>query len=268
MYTMNGQRTSLKDGWFLGAEPLAEPFVHVLGIRFNRVSMTQAVESILYWIAEKSRRMVITAGPEFVMKTHSDETLQRITQSADLVTADGIGIVWAAARIGRPVPERVTGVELVAELFEEASRRHQSLHVFVLGATEDALQSCLRAFRKQYPTFTFAGRNGYFNDNEIENVISDIHDFRPDVWLVGLGQPRQEKLIYESLGQLPPCVGIGVGGSIDVWGGTVKRAPGIVQKLNVEWLYRLLKQPSRVKRQMALPRFALKVLKTHKKPGR
>jgi N-acetylglucosaminyldiphosphoundecaprenol N-acetyl-beta-D-mannosaminyltransferase len=266
MYTMNGQRSSLKDGRFLGAEPLAEPFVHILGIRFHRVAMTQAVELILYWIAEKSRRMVITAGPEFVMKTHHDEILRRITQSADLVTADGIGIVWAAARSGRPVPERVTGVELATHLFEEATRRHQSLRVYMLGATEEALQNCLRTFRTEYPSFTFAGRNGYFGKDEVENVIAGVYDFAPDIWLVGLGQPNQEKLIYENLAHLPPCVGIGVGGSIDVWGGTVKRAPEVIQKLNLEWLFRLMKEPSRIRRQMALPMFAWDVLKAHKRP--
>ncbi len=263
---MNGQRTTLKDGWSLGAEPLTYPFVHVLGIRFHRVSMAQAVENILFWISEKSRRMVITAGPEFVMITQNDESLQRITQSADLVTADGIGVVWAASRIGRPVPERVTGVELVMHLFEEAIRRHQSLRVYIFGASETALQSCLKTFREKYPSFTFAGRNGYFNGAyDMESTIQDIHTFNPDVWLVGLGQPKQEKLIYENLGQLPPCVAIGVGGSIDVWGGTVKRAPNVVQKLNVEWLYRLVKQPSRFKRQLALPRFAWRVIKTQNK---
>ncbi len=262
---MNGQRTSLKDSWFLGSEPLADPFVHVLGIRFHRVSIAQAVERVLYWITEESRRMVITAGPEFVMKTIADNALQRIAQSADLVTADGIGVVWAARRAGRPVPERVTGVELIRHLFDEANARHQPLRVFVLGATEVALQSCLRQFQVDYPDFIFAGHNGYFTPQDTEGLLQEIHDFHPHVWLVGLGQPRQEHLIYEHLGQLPPMVAIGVGGSIDVWGGTVKRAPRLIQRFNLEWLYRLLKQPSRWRRQLALPKFAWRVIRTQKR---
>ncbi len=262
---MNEQKTVIKDGWFLGAEPLADPFVNILGIRFHRISMAQAVETILYWIAEKSHRMVITAGPEFVMKNRKSGQIQKITQSADLVTADGIGVVWAAARAGKPVPERVTGVEMVSCLFDAAKQRHQLLRVFILGATDQALQSCIQRFQVVYPEFTFSGCNGYFSTGDLVGIIEKIQSFQPDIWLVGIGQPRQEQLIYEHLGQLPPCVAIGVGGSIDVWGGTVQRAPAIIRKLNVEWLYRLVKQPSRWRRQLVLPRFAWQVIRTLKR---
>ncbi len=262
---MSDEKTLNKDGWFLGTEPLTDPYVNILGIRFNRVAMDTAIERILYWVSEKSRRMVITAGPEFVMKTQNDEHMQKIAQCADLVTADGIGVVWAAARSGKPVPERVTGVEMVLHLFEAAKKRHQPLRVFILGAAEQALTSCLRRFRVEYPDFTFEGHNGYFNHEHADAIIHDIQSFQPDIWLVGLGQPRQEQFIYEHLAEMPPCVAVGIGGSIDVWSGTVKRAPAAIQKLNLEWLYRLLKQPSRLGRQMALPRFAIQVLRDSKR---
>ncbi|GMA51285.1 acetylglucosaminyldiphosphoundecaprenol acetyl-beta-D-mannosaminyltransferase [Alicyclobacillus contaminans] len=245
----------------LGAEMQQEAVVHVLGVRFHTLTKQQAVERILYWIDQKSRRMVITAGPEFVMQTQKDEALRRIARAADLVTPDGIGVVWAANRRRRMVSERVTGVELVQELLETAEQRHQSLRVYVLGASETSLQACLANFRASYPGCEFAGENGYFRPEDLPQVLARVEAFAPHVWLVGLGQPRQEKLIYEALGGLPPCVAIGVGGSIDVWGGTVKRAPLLFRRLNLEWLYRLLKQPSRWRRQLALPRFAWKVLR-------
>lgn len=238
--------------------------IDILGVRFSVVSRNQATEQMLMWIAEKSRRMVITAGPEFVMMTQQDEMLHHITRVADLVTPDGIGVIWAARRAGIDIPERVTGVEMVHDVLTTAAQRKHPLRVFVLGASDASLTAALRQLEREYPIHEFAGRNGYFRQDELPDILPQIEAFEPDLWLVGLGQPRQEKLIFDSLAKLPPCVAIGVGGSIDVWGGTVKRAPTIVQRLNIEWLYRLLKQPSRWRRQLALPRFAWKVLR---RPG-
>jgi N-acetylglucosaminyldiphosphoundecaprenol N-acetyl-beta-D-mannosaminyltransferase len=245
----------------LGAQVQQDAVVHVLGVRFHTLTRQQVVEQLLHWIDEKTRRMVITAGPEFVMQTQKDEELRHIAHVADLVTPDGIGVVWAANRKKKVVQERVTGVELVQELLNTAEQRHQPLRVFLLGASESSLKACLRRFRKDYPMCEFAGRNGYFRERDLPEIMGQIESFAPHVWLVGLGQPKQEKLIYHWLGSLPPCVAIGVGGSIDVWGGTVKRAPAAFRKLNLEWLYRLLKQPSRWRRQLALPRFVWHVLR-------
>ncbi|KPV42996.1 glycosyl transferase [Alicyclobacillus ferrooxydans] len=230
-------------------------------MRFDVLTNVEAVEQILMWIEERSRRMVITAGPEFVMMTKRDDELRRIAHVADLVTPDGIGVVWAARRQGVQVAERVTGVELVHQLLRTASDRKQPLRVFMLGATDESLSRALEALHAEYPMHTFAGRNGYFQSEDTAAILAEVEAFSPQVWLVGLGQPRQERFIYNALGKLPGCVAIGVGGSIDVWGGTVKRAPDLVQKLNVEWLYRLVRQPSRFKRQLALPKFAWQVIR-------
>ncbi|WDL98715.1 WecB/TagA/CpsF family glycosyltransferase [Alicyclobacillus sp. ALC3] len=233
----------------------------ILGVRFHRYTRRQAVEQILHWLAEKSPRMVITAGPEFVMMAKQQPEVLRMAQRADLVTPDGIGVVWAARRQGRPVEERVTGVELVLDLLETAQQRGEKSRVYILGARPEVLENCLSVMRQRYPGLEFAGRDGFFPAAEAESVVQEIAAFAPSIWLVGLGQPRQERFIVEWHGSLPPCVAIGVGGSIDVWSGAVKRAPAIFRKLNVEWLYRLLKQPSRWRRQLALPRFAWQVLR-------
>lgn len=250
-----------------GMETRDTPTLNVLGVRFNRLTTKQAVEQILHWIEERSRRMVITAGPEFVMMAMRSEQIKQIANVADLVTPDGIGIVWAARRQGKVVESRVTGVELVQELLASAEQRGQSLRVYVLGAKEASLQECLAEFRNMYPQQTFMGRNGYFRPADTADLIRNIEAFEPHLLLVGLGQPAQERFIFEWLGALPPCVAVGVGGSIDVWSGTVKRAPTVIRKLNLEWLYRLLKQPSRWRRQLALPRFAWQVLKNTDRRG-
>lgn len=235
--------------------------IHVLGVRFNNLLRRQVVEQILHWVEEQTKHMIITAGPEFVMLTKRDADLKHIAHVADLVTPDGIGIVWAAKQQQHDVRERVTGVELVQDLLATAQFRKQPLRVFVLGASDESLHTCVENLQTAYPLCTFAGRNGYFTDAQLPEILGQIEAYAPNVWLVGLGQPRQEKLIFQSLAGLPPCVAIGVGGSIDVWGGTVKRAPALIRKLNVEWLYRLLRQPQRWRRQLALPRFAWQVLR-------
>ncbi|QQE81432.1 WecB/TagA/CpsF family glycosyltransferase [Alicyclobacillus sp. SO9] len=204
--------------------------------------------------------MVITAGPEFVMHAERDKQLKKMAFVADLVTPDGIGVLWAAKRIGNAKLERVTGVELGEALLQTAQTRNIPLRVYILGARGDSLAHCLDSFRTAYPSVIFAGRDGYFENHEWSQVKQEIEAFQPDVWFVGLGQPRQEKLIFESLAGLPPCVGIGVGGSIDVWSGVVQRAPKVVQRVHLEWFYRLVREPSRWKRQLALPRFAWKVV--------
>lgn len=239
---------------------VAERFVDVLNVRFQRITTAQAVEQMLHWIAEKTRRMVITAGPEFVMVARDNPVVRKIAESADLVTADGIGVVWAAKRSGRPVPERVTGVELVLALLDESARRNQPLRVYIFGARQWSLESCLQHFRTTYPEMVFRGHNGYVEDTQMPALLADIKAFAPDLWLVGLGQPRQEQFIYEHLASLPPCVAIGVGGSIDIWGGTLQRAPLVFRKMNLEWFYRLVRQPARWRRQLVLPKFALTVL--------
>lgn len=246
-------------------ERLAKDMVDVLGVRFHRVTVGEAMEKILHWTGDGNHHMVITAGPEFVMQCRETPELLSIVNSADLVTADGIGVVWAAARGGRPVPERVTGVELLPATFREAQTRRHALRVFIVGATQESLDACLRLLRQTYPAVLFAGHNGFFQASDMAELVAQVRQFGPNLLLVGMGQPRQERLLRQILGRLEPCVGIGIGGSIDVWGGTVARAPTVFQKLNIEWLYRLLSQPQRWRRQMALPKFAMSVIRQRRK---
>ncbi|MBX6353979.1 MAG: WecB/TagA/CpsF family glycosyltransferase [Thermoflavifilum sp.] len=235
--------------------------VTVLGVPFDRLTRRQAVERILHWIDQRQHRMVITAGPEFVMQVQQAPELQRLARLADLVTPDGIGIVWAARRLGKPVPERVTGVELVPEILATAAERGQPLKVYMLGAKPEVLDAALNRLQREYPALEFAGHHGYFSADEWLSIRDQIRAFAPQLWLVGLGQPRQERVIFENLASLPPCVAIGIGGSIDVWSGAVRRAPAWMRRLHLEWFYRLVREPRRWRRQLALPRFAWKVLR-------
>lgn len=198
---------------------------------------------------------VITAGPEFVMKVGEDRNLLEVLSSADVITPDGIGIVIASRWYGQPITERVTGVDLAQKLIAYAAQNGMS--VYMLGASEDSLQKALSTLRELHPTLHIEGRNGYFKEAEVSGVISSIRGKAPQLLLVGLGQPAQERFIATHLEEMGVPLAIGIGGAIDVIGGTVKRAPVFFQKAKLEWLYRLLKEPTRMRRQMALPRFAL-----------
>ncbi len=229
--------------------------VEVLGVPFSSSSETEVLTTCKAFMQDTQPHFVITAGPEFVMKVGEDRSLQEVLSSADVITPDGIGIVIASRWYGQPITERVTGVDLAQKLIAYAAENEMS--VYMLGASEDSLQKALFTLRESHPTLHIEGRNGYFKEAEVSDVIASIRDEAPHLLLVGLGQPAQEKFIAAHLEAMGVPLAIGIGGAIDVIGGTVKRAPVFFQKAKLEWLYRLLKEPTRMRRQMALPRFAL-----------
>jgi N-acetylglucosaminyldiphosphoundecaprenol N-acetyl-beta-D-mannosaminyltransferase len=233
--------------------------VEILGVRFSKWNMMQTVRQITDIInREKVDKPyhVITANPEIVISAQEDPVMREVTQEADLITPDGIGIVMASRWKGDPVAERVAGYDLLLKLLEEGNLFGWSF--YFLGASEEVNQTATDIISKRYPNVVIAGRhNGFFKDKE-DQVIAEINQSNADILVVALGAPRQELWIYTHKNQVHTKIAIGVGGSLDVIAGKVKRAPEFFQKLNLEWLYRLLSQPSRWKRQLALPKFALK----------
>lgn len=214
--------------------------------------------------ASPSTVHVVTANPEVVMAALEDKSLYTILMEAELITADGIGVVWASNQLGDPVAERVAGYDLLHELCKTSFR--QPFRLYVFGASEEVNRKAAENLVKTYPNIELVGRrNGYYDEAEESNIVREINRARPHVLLVALGVPKQEAFIYKHKHALEVNVAIGVGGSLDVLAGAVKRAPRIWQKLRLEWLYRLLSQPSRWRRQLALPRFALKVLQEKRK---
>ena len=198
------------------------------------------------------------------MAAKQQPQLREIVDAADLVTPDGIGVVMAAKWQGVHIPERVTGFDLLTRLLEGA--KEQGFSLYVVGADEETNAKAVGIMKDKYPGVTIAGRhNGYFKGDQEEALVADIARTQPDLLIVALGAPNAEKWIYKHKSRLKAKVAFGVGGSLDVIAGKVKRAPVIWQKLNVEWLYRLLKQPSRWRRQLVLPKFALTILTTKRR---
>lgn len=265
---MNNQPKS-KDSWSQTLEDETE-LTWVLGIPFCRWSMKQVTDWITsHWDETKltsqpdMAKYIVTANPEIVMGALENKQLKEALLQADLVTPDGTGIVWAADYLGKPVSERVAGYDLLHAICKTAEDRPFS--VYLLGAKEETNQQAAARLAAMYPKLHIVGRHhGYFTDEEEQAIIADINQCQPDLLLVALGFPKQEIWIQKYKAELRVKVAIGVGGSFDVLAGRVKRAPQIWQNLRLEWLYRLLQEPSRIKRQLALPKFVLAV-RRHKK---
>ncbi|WP_067728650.1 WecB/TagA/CpsF family glycosyltransferase [Oceanobacillus damuensis] len=234
-------------------------YVTIMDIPFLHTNQDAFVSLLDERIEQEEKTFVITANPEIVMKANENQTFMNYIEQATYVVADGIGVVKAAQLLNDPLPGRVTGYDTMMALLAIANQKHYK--IFLLGAKQETLQKTISNISAQYPNVEIVGsHDGYFNweDNDIADSIA-AH--QPDITFVALGVPRQEKWIAENFERFDKGVFIGIGGSFDVIAGTVRRAPEFWQKLNLEWLYRLLKQPSRWKRMLALPHFALKILK-------
>ncbi|MTV49601.1 WecB/TagA/CpsF family glycosyltransferase [Heliobacillus mobilis] len=246
-------------------EPFKEhPRVTVLGSPVDKLTMDDAVSWVEKKLDEGGARQVITANPEILYEAASDGHLRQLIEEADLVTADGIGVLWAAAQGGDPLPERITGIDLMAALLNRAAQL--GWPVCLLGGKPGVADEAAKRLCRQYPNLqvAFTG-HGYFNDLEEQEIIRKIGERKPYLLFVGLGAPRQEYWIANLIrNHLPPkahLVAIGIGGSLDVFAGQVQRAPKWAQRFHIEWLYRLITQPSRLKRQLKLPLFVLTVLR-------
>jgi|SRR5680860_266314 len=230
--------------------------VDILGITVDTYSMPETVEQIRQAVEGQNQMRIVTANPEMIYASTRNARLNKLINSADIVTADGIGVVWAARRLGTPDLERVTGIDLVNALLPIAHAG--KWRIFFLGGKPGVAEQAANQVALKNHGITWAATHGYFSSEEEPEVLGKIQHFRPDVLLVGLGAPRQEYWIAKHPGLA--FVSMGVGGSFDALAGIVVRAPKRVQDLHVEWLYRLWKEPWRWKRQTVLPRFVLKIL--------
>ena len=232
---------------------------NILGCSIDKVTMDQAIEIVESYINTGKHHHIITLNAEILYNAQSDEKLKAIIQQADLVTADGAGIVWASNHLGDPVPQRVTGIDLMEALVKVAAEKGWKLYFF--GAAPGVAELAAENLQKKHKNLKIVGtKDGYRSSKQMPELLADIKEKKPDILFVALGAPRQEFWIKEHKELLQVPVAIGVGGSFDVLAGKVKRAPKIFQQLHAEWLYRLLKEPWRYKRMMALPKFILKIM--------
>ena len=234
--------------------------VEILGVKVDAVTMAQAVECVANLIAAGKSSIVATANAEMLLRATHDAELKTILNAADLVVPDGAGTVWAARHLGKQMPERVAGFDLVQELMKLAPAR--AWKFFLFGSAPGIADKAKLKAEALYPGIKIVGvRNGYFTAADEPEIIAQIKNSRADILLAALGVPKQEKWLAAHLNDLQIPVSIGVGGTFDVMAGVVKRAPLWMQRARLEWLFRAMLQPSRAGRLLALPKFVLKVHK-------
>lgn len=237
--------------------------VNILGVNFDNVNMQEAVDICKSFLATDTGHLVVTPNPEIVMKAKDNIEFKNIINNAALVIPDGIGIIKAGNILGTPLKERVAGYDLICNLFEEG--KDGSISFYFWGSKPGIAEKAKQKIKEKYPNLNVVGtHNGYFNDDEEKEIVKEIAELKPDVLLVGLGMQKQEMIINKYLNSHMFKIGIGCGGSIDVISGEVKRAPKIFIKMHLEWFYRLLKEPTRLKRMMILPEFIKEVKKVRK----
>lgn len=232
--------------------------VPIMDIDFVNITKHDLLHNDLFpRLANGEKSFVVTANPEFVMKTREDAEFKAIVQAADFVVPDGIGIIKASHWINDPLKERIPGYELMLDLLAHANE--QGLSCYFLGAKEEVNEKAVKEVEKRYPNLKVAGRyHGYF-DIDDRSIFENVRKTNPDLIFVALGMPRQEKWIAHYMKEFDKGLFMGVGGSFDTLTGTVKRAPEAWIKLNLEWLYRFIKQPIRFKRILKIFEFAIRM---------
>lgn len=242
-----------------------EPLL-ILGVPIHPVTMAEALAWVEAAVRARTPRQLCTGNPEFVMDAQHDAEFRRVLQAADLVVPDGVGLLWAARWLGGRLPERVAGSDLVVQIAARAARHGWRL--YLLGAGEGVAQRAGEALAARFPGLVIAGAYaGSPRPEEEAALTARVRAARPDVLFVAYGHPRQDKWIARNRAQLEVPVSLGVGGAFDFIAGVVQRAPAWVQRLHLEWLFRLLQQPWRARRVFnAAVRFPLAVLRHGRAP--
>lgn len=236
------------------------PAGRVLGIPIHVTTMSDALRWVQEFIRQGVPRLVVTLDAGGLVLAARDREWAELLACADLVTPDSSGIVWALRRSGLAIQGRVAGCDMAGELCR-LSQRH-GYRLYLLGAAPGVAEKAARAMAASYPGCNIVGfDHGYFQASEEPGVLARIVEAKPDVLLVAMGMPRQEKWIARHRERLGVPVSIGVGGTLDVYAGVAKRAPRVLQRLGLEWLWRVARNPRKMRKVLSLPTFVILVLR-------
>jgi N-acetylglucosaminyldiphosphoundecaprenol N-acetyl-beta-D-mannosaminyltransferase len=242
-----------------GKSQLSLTRTDVLGVPVDIVTMESATNAVGKMMLAGRNHLIVAVNPEKVIRAQQDPDLFRALKNADLVIPDGIGVVMAARLLGKGRMERVPGSDLMPEICKLAAEQRRS--IFLFGAKPEIVSRASRILASRYTGLNIAGlQHGYVPEDKMEGLINRINTSGASILFVGLGSPRQELWLARYGKKLRVRICQGVGGSFDAICGYPKRAPKFMQKMHLEWLYRLLSQPQRMHRQLALPKFAAQVL--------
>lgn len=239
----------------------------IMGVRIDNVSMDEVVKISEKKIEENEQYIIYTPNTEFVMMCQKDEEFLRLMNKSDINIPDGVGLIYAAKIKKHPLKEKVAGYDLSVNLLKMANDK--GLKLYVVGGKPGVADLAMKNVKETYPRINIVGaQHGYFKGSHLGNfghedelaIIEDINKHQPHILFVGFGAKKQEQWIEHNKDLLKANIIIGNGGTLDGLAGLVKRAPEIYIKLGLEWLYRLVKEPKRITRQIVLPVFMLKVI--------
>ncbi len=239
----------------------------IMGVRINNVTMNEVMDIIEDKISKREQYIIYTPNTEFIMMCNEDHEFLNYMNKSDLNIPDGVGLIYASKIKNKPLKEKVAGFDLSVKMLELANEK--KLRLFVIGGKPGIADSAMDMVHKKYPNINIVGsHHGYFkgahlgqggHEEEIQ-VIDEINKSEPDILFVGFGAKKQEMWVESNKDKLKARIIIGNGGTLDGLAGNVKRAPDIYIKLGLEWLYRLIQEPSRISRQKVLPVFMLKII--------
>ena len=241
--------------------------VNILGFDFLRITKSEYYKKIKETINAPRHTKIFTPNPSIIINALRDADAYSALKSADLLLPDGIGIIIASAILKKKIPQRICGIDAGEYILEYAAQNNMS--VYLLGAKVGVEHKAKKALQNKFQKLNICGtHHGYFakEGKENDSVIRDIRDSKADIVFVCLGSPLQEKWIFENEKYLPDVrLFIGLGGSLDVWSGEVRRAPKFVQKICLEWLWRIIIEPQKIKRVADIPKFLYLVTTSKKK---
>ncbi|MCD8180948.1 MAG: WecB/TagA/CpsF family glycosyltransferase [Firmicutes bacterium] len=221
--------------------------------------MSEAADTIVRFLDEDKLHKIYTPNSEIIMHAYKDEKFADLLNRAELLTADGIGVVYASKILKKPIKERAAGYDIARKVLEKINYTDHKL--FLFGGKPGVAETAKKNLEKDYPELNIAGmRNGYFKPEEEPEIVEEINRSGADIVFVCLGAPKQEQWIDRNADKLKVRVAMGIGGSLDVFAGTAERAPDFFCNHGLEWLYRLYKEPWRIGRMTELPKFAATVV--------
>ncbi len=240
-----------------------QPFqsVDILQIRFPRMTKTEALQKLIELTKNNMNAGVAFPDMSTLNQAESNPDFKYLLQSKMIVMNDGAGLAWIAKRLGCPFPANLNGTDLCPALMELLDK---DTRIFILGTKPKEIRKAHQALSRRFPHINFVGsRNGYFNIEEEPSIIAKIHKTKPDIVLVGMGNPRQVEFITRFLDS-PDIQGtllLAVGGFLDYWAGNISRAPLLMRRLKLEWLYLIIIQPHKIKRYLiGIPLFTLRCI--------
>lgn len=246
--------------------------INVRGVYFDNVTMDEAFRKAVTLIETEGFSYMVTPNSEIVQACVENPALYDVVNTADLTIPDGIGVVYASKILKTPLKEKVAGVEMAAKIIEYAAKEHKKLYFFGGAKASDGKKAVWElaadALREKYPAIEIDGRDGFFGEEETDDIIDAINQSGAQILFVCLGAPKQERFIYKNRKKFTSVrFAAGLGGTLDVLAGVADRAPEFYLKHNLEWLYRFSKNPSRVGRIMKLPKFLFGTVLHGNKPS-